>query len=116
MLKRMLARLFGLSSGKRPPLPAASSPSELCFQVEGVLSKGMTWTSALGLCPDRPAECRGTREPFDMESGTLAAGQADCCAEAHAGDAPPLCLGRRPRFEHKRLLRWGGSGLLHGMD
>ena len=29
------------------------------------------------------------------------------------GDAPPLCLGCWPRFEHKGRLRRWGSGLLH---
>ena len=51
-----------------------------------------------------------------MTIGTLVVVQAECCLEAHADKAPPLCLGCRPCFEHKGLLRRWGSGLLHGME
>ena len=42
--------------GQETPLPAVSSPSELCRQVERVLGQGMAWGCALGLCLDRSAE------------------------------------------------------------
>ncbi len=51
-----------------------------------------------------------------MTIGTLVVVQAECCLEAHADKALPLCLGCRPCFEHKGLLRRWGSGLLHGME
>ena len=86
MLKGVLARLIGLSAGKRPPLPSYSSPSELCRQSEWVLGQGVAWGCALGLCPDCPAQW--VWGSFWMNTGTPLVGQAECHVEAHAGRRP----------------------------